>query len=222
LLVCNWPHYVGQNHLFVKMLLNRDSAIQSASRRFCVVYKLEKLDPLQLSRRSDILSKRPTVQSIIRPDDKNFPFEPSSVSRSFELFQLVSVQTFQQYVRKTLSVQLAMGFLSKTLIWEVRCNRPDALIHKTSIVSKIQTLGRQSSWSRRASIRYGNCVHQIKPSGRPFPWSGLAKRWYGNLVQRKCDRPDDRAPPSGRSSNHERISTKFWKADRTVFRPNGA
>jgi len=31
-LVCNWPHSVGQNHFFVMMLFNRDSAIQSASR----------------------------------------------------------------------------------------------------------------------------------------------------------------------------------------------
>jgi hypothetical protein len=28
LLVCNWPHSVGQNHFIVKMLFNRDSAIQ--------------------------------------------------------------------------------------------------------------------------------------------------------------------------------------------------
>jgi hypothetical protein len=28
LLVCNWPHSVGQNHFFVQMLFNRDSAIQ--------------------------------------------------------------------------------------------------------------------------------------------------------------------------------------------------
>jgi hypothetical protein len=28
LLVCNWPHSVGQNHFFVKMLFNRDFAIQ--------------------------------------------------------------------------------------------------------------------------------------------------------------------------------------------------
>jgi hypothetical protein len=49
LLVCNWLHSVGQNHFFVMMLLNRDSAIQNASRRFCTVYKSEKSDPLQLS-----------------------------------------------------------------------------------------------------------------------------------------------------------------------------
>jgi hypothetical protein len=27
LFVCNWPHSVGQNHFFVKMLFIRDSAI---------------------------------------------------------------------------------------------------------------------------------------------------------------------------------------------------
>jgi hypothetical protein len=68
---------------------------------------------------------------------------------------------FQQHVRTTLSVRLATGFLSKTRIWENRCNHPEdvdscphALIHKASIAFKIQTSG-------RASIRYGNCVHQI-------------------------------------------------------------
>jgi len=58
------------------MLLNRDSAIQSASGRFCTVYKSEKSDPLQLSGRRDIPSRHPTVQSIIRLDDEKFPSEP--------------------------------------------------------------------------------------------------------------------------------------------------
>jgi len=39
-------------------------------------------------------------------------------------------------------------------------------------------------------------------------------------VQLKCDRSDDRAPPSGRGSNKERILTKFWKADRIVVSPD--
>jgi hypothetical protein len=62
----------------------------------------------------------------------------------------------------------ASRFLSKTQIWEDRCNRPDdmdshpdALIHKPSIAFKIHTSGCQSAWSRRACVRYGNCVHQI-------------------------------------------------------------
>jgi hypothetical protein len=45
------------------VLLNRYSAIQSAFRRFCTVYKLEKLDPLQPSGRCDIPSRRPYVKS---------------------------------------------------------------------------------------------------------------------------------------------------------------
>jgi hypothetical protein len=62
----------------------------------------------------------------------------------------------------------ALGFPSKTQKWEDCCNRPDdvdsrpdVLIHKVSIAIQIQTFGRQSSWSERASIRYGNYVHQI-------------------------------------------------------------
>jgi hypothetical protein len=106
--------------------------------------------------------------SIIRLDDKNFPSGTSSVSRSFELLQLASVRTFQQHVRMPLSVLPPMGFLSKTQIWEDSCNRsdnvdsrPDALIHKASHAFKIQTSGRQSSWSGHTSYIYGNCVHQI-------------------------------------------------------------
>jgi hypothetical protein len=63
---------------------------------------------------------------------------------------------------------IAMGFLSKTQIWENSCNRSDdvnshsdALIHKVSWAFKIQTFGNQSSWSGRASYIYGNCMHQI-------------------------------------------------------------
>jgi hypothetical protein len=69
-----------------------------------------------------------------------------------------------------------MGFLSKTQIWEDCCNRsddvesrPNGLIHKASIAFKIQTSGRQSSWFGRASIRYGNYVHQInRPDDHSF------------------------------------------------------
>jgi hypothetical protein len=157
-LVCNWLHSVGQNHFYVMMHLNKNSATQRSSRGFCTVYKSEKSDPLQLSRGRDIPSGRPTIQSIIRPDNENFPSRPSSVSRSVELLQLASVRTFQQHVRTTLSVRPVTTFLSKTQIWEDRCNRlddvdscPDVLIHKVSRAFKIQTSGRQPSWSGRAS-----------------------------------------------------------------------
>lgn len=55
-------------------------------------------------------------------------------------------------------------------------------------------------------------------SGQPFPWSGRVKPLYGNLLQWKCNRSDDRAPPSGRGSKQERILAKFWKVDHTVVR----
>jgi hypothetical protein len=67
LLVCNWLYSVGQNHFYVMMHLNKDSAIQNSSRRFCTVYK-SKSDPLQPFERHDIPSRRLTVQSIIHPD----------------------------------------------------------------------------------------------------------------------------------------------------------
>jgi hypothetical protein len=121
------------------------------------------------------------------------------MSRSFELLHLASVRTFQQHVRTTLSVRPAMGFSSKTQIWEDRCNRPDdvdsrldALIHKASRTFKIQLFG------------------------RPFHWSGRAKPQYRNCVQLKYDRSDDRATPSRHGSNQEIILAKFWKADCTV------
>jgi len=107
---------------------------------------------------------------------------PPDMSRSFKLHQLASIQTFQHHVRTPLSVQLAIGFPSKTQLWEDRCNRPDdvdsrpdALIHKASIAFKIQTSRRQSSWSGSASIRYGNCVHQIN-SPDDHPLSSDAQR----------------------------------------------
>jgi len=92
------------------------------------------------------------------------------------MLQLASVRMFQHHIRTTLSVQQASGFLSKTLLWEDRCNRldnvdsrPDALIHKASIAFKIQTSGRQSAWFERVSIRFGNCVHQINcPDNHPL------------------------------------------------------
>jgi hypothetical protein len=123
LLVCNWPHYVGQNHLCVMMLFNKDSTIQSASENFAQDFESEKFGSLSTvqtmcltvqtpncpqhhsSRRRDIPSGRPTVLSIIRSDGEIFSSRHSSVSRSFKLLQLASVWTFQQPVRTTLSVR---------------------------------------------------------------------------------------------------------------------
>jgi len=115
------------------MLCNRDSTIQKYFQKILHSLQGRKFYS-QSTVRTPICPKcqqsgRPSVQSIIRPDDENFRSEPSHVSRIFELLQLASVQTFQQHVRTTLSVR-------------DRCNRPDALIHKASIAFKIQTSGR--------------------------------------------------------------------------------
>jgi hypothetical protein len=167
------------------MLFNKDSAIQSASRKFCTFHKSENSIPCQPSGRRAIPSRRPSVQSIIRLDDENFPPDLPLCREASKLLQLASVRTFQQHVRKTLSVRQASGFLSKTQLWEDHCNRPDdvdsrqdALIHKASIAFKIQTSGRQSAWSGRASIKYGNCMHQInRPGDHPLVLTSKAFIW---------------------------------------------
>jgi hypothetical protein len=123
LLVCNWPHSVGQNHFYVMIISNRDSAIQkcfqkilhslqvrkfgslSAVRTTCHIVRTPICPECQPSGRCVIPSGRPSVQSIIRPDDENFPSGPSTVSRSFELLQLASVRMFQQHVRTTLIIR---------------------------------------------------------------------------------------------------------------------
>jgi hypothetical protein len=128
-LVCNWLHSVGQNHFYV--FIQGSCFIQSL--HFCFVLQEDSVwisrqlnsVPLQPSGRRVTPSGRSTVQSIIRPDDENFPFGPSSVSRSFELLQLAFIWTSQQHVQTPLSVRSAMGSLSKTQIWEDSCNHPD-------------------------------------------------------------------------------------------------
>jgi hypothetical protein len=71
-LVCNWPHSVGQNHFFVKMLFIRDSAIQKCSRRFCTICKSENSVPCQPFGRRVILSGRLAVQCINRLDNVTY------------------------------------------------------------------------------------------------------------------------------------------------------
>jgi hypothetical protein len=84
--------------------------------------------------------------------------------------------------------------------------------------SSIRQVSDSKSWRPDGSSHGPYARASDQPSGRPFLLSGRTKPWYGNCVQWKCDCPDDRAPPSRRGSNQERISAKFWKADRTVVR----
>jgi hypothetical protein len=118
LLVCifNWPHSVGQNHFFVKMLVIMDFAIQKCSRRFCTVCKSENSASCQSSERHVIPSGSWAVQCINHLDDVTYHLDAhqtkaSSIrttwilvgtflySRSFELLQLAYVWTIQQPIR---------------------------------------------------------------------------------------------------------------------------
>jgi len=109
MLVCDWPHSVfGQNHLFVKMLLNRNFTIQKHSRWFCTAFKTE-VFKVPVSRPDDraIPSWRPSVHCSIRPDARQTKHHPSkrrdspsgrtTVSRrfysSFDLSECLSISS---------------------------------------------------------------------------------------------------------------------------------
>jgi hypothetical protein len=104
----------------------------------------------------------------------------------------------------------ALGFLSKTQIWEDCCNRPDdmdsrldAFIHKASIAIQIQTSRRQSSWSGRASIRSA-----VRTTILPIR-TREASIW--NYLQRTCDCPDNRATLPRRSSQTRKIFSEIFR-----------
>jgi hypothetical protein len=104
-LVCNWPYSVRQNHFYVMMLSNRDSAIQKCFQKILNSLQVRKSGSLSVIQTTCHTVRTSICSKLICLDDENFPSRPSLVSRSFELFQLASVRTFQQYVRTTLSVR---------------------------------------------------------------------------------------------------------------------
>jgi len=210
------------------MLFNRDSAIQSASKRFCTIYKSEKFGSLP--------AIRTTCHTVRTPNCPNH--HPSGRRElSVQTFLCVKklrtapacIRTFQQHVRTNLSVRQALGFLSKTQLWEDCCNhlddvdsRPDALIHKASIPFKIQTSGRQSTWSGRASIKYGNCVNQInRPDDHSLDPDGRSLGMKITCSESTTIRTTGHHC-SDAAENKKEFQRNFWKADRTVVRPDGA
>jgi hypothetical protein len=228
LLVCNWPHSVRQNHLFVKMLFNKDSAIQKCFQKTLHSLQVRKFNSLPAVRWRVIPSGRPSVQSIIRPDDvdsrPNLPLcrEASNCS---------SLHPFRRFSSSSgrLSVfNQALGFLSKTQIWEDCCNhlndvdsRPNALIHKASIVIQIQMFERQSSWSGRASIRYGNCMHQIsRPDDHPPGPNARSLYMKITCSGRATVRTTGHHHPDAAHFRKEFQRTPR-RIDRTIVRPDG-
>jgi hypothetical protein len=87
LLVCNWPHSVGQNHFFIKMLFIRDSTIQKCFRRFCTICKSENSVSCQPS-------GRPAVQCINGLDDVTYSPDAHQTKASFVRTMWIPVQTF--------------------------------------------------------------------------------------------------------------------------------
>jgi len=94
LLVCNWPHSIGQNHFFVKMLYIRDSAIHECSRRFCTICKSKNSVPCQPSGQRVIPSGRPAVQCINYPDDVTYHTDAHQTEASSVRTTWIPIQTF--------------------------------------------------------------------------------------------------------------------------------
>jgi hypothetical protein len=132
------------------------------------------------------------------------------VSRSFELFQLASVRTFQQHVRTPLSVRSAMDFFprhrygkiattvrtmwipvrTRSSIRQVmhsKSRRPDVSVHGPDA---------HASYMEIAYIR--STVRKTDPMVR----TRQALLWKLRATEVR---------PSGRSSNQERISANFGK-----------
>jgi hypothetical protein len=105
-LVCNWPHSVGQNHFIVKMLFNRNFASQKSQ------FPASRSDDVS-SRPDAHLSKASAVRTtchIVRTPDRlkhhpsgrhGFPFGPSSVSTKLQTLSKIKYGKIAATVRKT-------------------------------------------------------------------------------------------------------------------------
>jgi hypothetical protein len=202
----------GQNHLYVKMRFNRDSAIQKSFRRFC---KLEKSILCQSFGRRVIPFGRSYVHCSIRPEDvpyrpdtrqtkhhsserRGFSSGPSTVSRSFCSSLHPSGRLNSLSGRLSVFDQASGSF--QVHIWKDCCNRPNnvdscpnALLLKARIAIQIQPSRRLSAWSGRAFNRYENCRFNFNRLDACISWSGRVLNKYGNCVL-KINRPDGHPP----------------------------
>jgi hypothetical protein len=173
----------------------------------------------QLSKASAVWTTCHTAQTLIRlkhhPSGRHgFPSGPSSVSRSFELFQLASVWTFQQPVRTTLSVRPSFRFSFQNQIWEDCCNRPNELLLKASSQFKLNRPDARST------------DMEITCSRSPVR-TAILLVWTHEVFIRKLLAADVR--PSGqqgntirtRLSNRKDFQRKSQNFGRTVVRPEG-
>jgi hypothetical protein len=150
------------------------------------------------------------------------------VSRSFELFQLASVRTFQQHVRTPLSVRSAMDFFPKhrygktaTTVWTMLIpvwtgSSIRQVVHSKSRHPDVSPHGPDARLSDMEIACIRSTVLTIDPMVRTHE----ALIWKLRAAKVR---------PSGRQGNTVRTRLKlgknfckFLKADRTVVRPNGA
>jgi hypothetical protein len=135
LLVCNWPHFVGQNHFFVKMLFNRDSAIQKCFQKTLHSLQVRKFSSLPAVRTTWIpvrtflcVEKLRNAPACIRPDD--------SVARSDDSQCSIKPQDFfpkHRYGKIAATVRTAWILVwsrsSITQVSQFKSRRPDPIHH---------------------------------------------------------------------------------------------
>jgi hypothetical protein len=163
-----WPHSVfGQNHLCVKDALNRDSAIQSIIRRFCL-QKSEKFK-LPVSRPDAILSTVPSVRTTCH-----------SVQTSYR--QALSVRTTCFFRPNPYTV--SRRFCSSLLRPDVSAARPDVyqFSNGSLILSNFQEREDQSIVRKMwypVSLRQESQFKINRPNVRQL-WSGRVCIVNGN------------------------------------------
>jgi hypothetical protein len=177
-LVCNWPHSVGQNHFFLKMFFNRDSAIQKCFQKILQSLQVRKFSSLPADRtpicpkhhpsRGRELSVRTflcvekirTTPACIRPDVSTAHLDDSQGSTSFRIsFQNIVIGKIIATIRT-----MWIPVRTRSSIRQVSHSNPDV---RTKILM-VRTCLHQI-WKLRASDQ---------PSGRPSSWSGRVKPRY--------------------------------------------
>jgi hypothetical protein len=203
LLVCNWLHFVRQNHLYVMMLIIQGCCfIQSlhfsfwASRRLCADFKAVSSISLQPSGWHVISSGRSTVEvsfvrttRTFRPDlplcqeASNYSnLHPSGRFRSTSGRHSVFDQLWDFFPKHRYG-KIATTVRTMCIpVW--KCSFIRQVMHskfnRPNEVFMVQTL-KLHIWKLRVSNQ---------PFERHLLWSRCAKPWYGNCVQIKCDRSD--------------------------------
>jgi hypothetical protein len=153
MLVCNWPHSVGQNHFVVKMLFNKDSTIQSTSRKFCADNKSENSIPCQPSGRCVIPSGRPTIQSFSHPGDVSYCSDSHQTKASPIRMTWIPIQTFLYVEKLRTAPDCICPDVSTTRPDDSQCStKLQIFFPKSNMGRLLQLSGRHGFLSGRATL----------------------------------------------------------------------